>query len=64
MKIIATVTKAEDVGDALMVTLQGKPPSAPKWYGWKHLVVTIPIYDAARRTYHVGRKVQIEVKPL
>lgn len=63
MKLECEVIAVETCGDSLRVKLQGKPPTAAEWRGVERQEILIPTTDAAQRTFHIGRKVTITVKP-
>ncbi len=61
MKIDCEVIAVETQGDTLRVTLQGMPPAAAEWRGRERQMIIIPTSQRAERTFHVGRRVMLDI---
>lgn len=63
MKIEAEVTGVENGGEYLRVEMKGLPTSAAEWRSRQHQSITIPAGENAGRTFFVGRKIEISIRP-
>ena len=63
MKLECTILAAEDAGDELLVRMQGRPPRSPDWRGMRLQELRIPLTEATRKSYYVGRRVIVTVEP-
>lgn len=63
MKLRCEITKVEQCGDVLRVTLQGRPPRCAAWVPWGDQVIEIPSGGRSGATYYVGRIVCVELRP-
>jgi hypothetical protein len=64
MKLQCTVTRVSNSGETIRVTLDGRQDRDADWRrdGTQELEFTCT--DAAKRAFHLGRKVKITVEPL
>lgn len=63
VKIIGHVLAVHDRGDEIEVTAQGSAVRAADWQSMTSITFRIPANDTAKRTYHLGRKVEMEITP-
>lgn len=63
MKLLCHVLEASDNGDKLKLRLQGKGVNEAEWIGMTIQEMSIPMTDRNRRTFYVGRRVTIDIKP-
>jgi hypothetical protein len=63
MKIECEVLSVETTGDGLKIGLQGKPPSAAEWRDLERQEIIIPVANGSAKTFYVGRRVVITVRP-
>jgi hypothetical protein len=63
MKLECSITSAIDGGDKLILELQGSGVAETDAIGMAAQTLRIPITDRNRRSFYVGRRVIIEVRP-
>lgn len=63
MKITGHITQAEDCGDDLKIVMQGCTIASADWRPISSIMFRIPATDTAKRVYHLGREVVLEIKP-
>lgn len=63
MKITGHVLEMRDCGDEVEITAQGKADNSADWRPWTKITFRLPALDGVKRSYWLGRKVTIEVKP-
>lgn len=60
MKIVGHVIAADDTGETIKVTIQGRKLKAAHWQPFKAMEIFIPM---SPRTFHLGRSVELTIRP-
>ena len=63
MKINGEILEVKTTGDQLLIRLQGTTVNAPEWAGWAQQSITVPDNARTRKAFHIGRLVEITIKP-
>lgn len=63
MKLIANVHEVKSSGDRLCVVMKAQPLATESLYSTVLHEIEIPNTETARKTYYVGRRVDLTVKP-
>ncbi|EKS29311.1 hypothetical protein [Afipia felis] len=63
MKLVATVHEVKKSGERLCVSMKAKQLQFESLYSTVLHEIEIPDTETARRTYYIGRRVSLEVKP-
>jgi hypothetical protein len=64
MKIKGHIYRVEDNGDSLVVTAQGTAAKAPEWMeSMSSIEIKMPNTKTNVKSFHIGRKIEIEVRP-
>lgn len=63
MIIHATILEVSDLADTIQIKAQGQQIGAAANAPWLTCTVLIPATATAGKTYHIGRKVAIEITP-
>lgn len=62
MKSEFEIIGTESVGDAILVTAQGRIGRA-KWKPYRTVTLYVDATKANERAYHIGRKLALDVRP-
>lgn len=63
MKISGHVTETKDCGDFMLVALQGEDAATPECMGSWRQELRVNANARNKRTFYIGRKVEITVRP-
>lgn len=63
MKVNAHVTSADDHGDRIRLVLQGSAIGDADWRPMLRFEVFVPENNRNRKSFHLGRKVKVEITP-
>ena len=62
MKFEMHVISATDTGDALRIRAQGKSNGDPNWARCRVVELDLPSHEKVLRTFHVGRRITLDIK--
>lgn len=63
MKIIGHIIEVSDDGDTITAKMQGQAVRWAEWRDWLTVSFKMPTSATNQKTYHLGRHVEITVKP-
>jgi hypothetical protein len=62
MKLKCEVTAVEKNGDSLQVRMQGSALGDAEWRPYLRFTIEIPITEKTKKSYFIGRNVDIDIK--
>lgn len=64
MKITGHIYKVEDNGESIKITVQGTAAKAPDWMqNMSAIEISVPNTKTNIKSFHLGRQIEITVRP-